>query len=64
MFAKVNQNMETALFKEKFVDWPDAARVIKVKGTSKDGDSKVLDRWWSVLQTGQIKMCVTNPNCC
>jgi supervillin len=31
IFGKVSQNMETVLFKEKFTDWPDAGRLIKVK---------------------------------
>ena len=29
MIAKVNQNMETVLFKEKFSDWPDATKLIR-----------------------------------
>ena len=45
LFAKMNQNMETSLFKEKFVDWPDSASVIRVKSQSKE--DKV--RWSSVL---------------
>jgi len=35
VFGKVSQNMETALFKEKFVDWPDNTRLIKVKEQAK-----------------------------
>lgn len=31
IFGKVNQNMETILFREKFYDWPDTSRLIGVK---------------------------------
>ncbi|KAG7295776.1 hypothetical protein JYU34_020830 [Plutella xylostella] len=31
ILSKISQHMETILFKEKFVDWPDYSRVIKVK---------------------------------
>lgn len=31
ILSKITQHMETILFKEKFLDWPDYTRVIKVK---------------------------------
>lgn len=31
ILSKITQHMETILFKEKFIDWPDYSRVIKVK---------------------------------
>lgn len=32
IFGKINQNMETIVFREKFYDWPDTSRLIGVKG--------------------------------
>lgn len=37
LFAKITQHMETVLFREKFADWPDYSRVIKL---SKKNDDK------------------------
>lgn len=36
LLAKVTQHMETVLFREKFLDWPDFNRVIRVKDFDKD----------------------------
>ena len=35
LFGRINQNMETALFKEKFLNWPDKSRLIKADTGSK-----------------------------
>ena len=42
LFGKVNQNMETILFREKFADWPDTSRLIKVKSQEDFQTNKVL----------------------
>lgn len=36
LFAKLTQHTETILFKEKFLNWPDFSRVIKVKENEPD----------------------------
>ncbi|GFN99886.1 supervillin [Plakobranchus ocellatus] len=41
IFGKVNQNMETILFREKFSDWPDSSRLIGVKGQDSTEASQV-----------------------
>ncbi|XP_071451074.1 supervillin isoform X2 [Hetaerina americana] len=40
MLGKVNQHMETVLFREKFLDWPDFSRVIRVKSSEDDEEAK------------------------
>lgn len=47
LFAKITQHMETILFREKFVDWPDYSRVIKL---SKKNDEK---------EKGEQDICVS-----
>ncbi len=38
LFGRINQNMETSLFKEKFLNWPDKSRLIQAEaGLGKDG---------------------------
>ncbi|XP_063919951.1 uncharacterized protein LOC135134963 isoform X4 [Zophobas morio] len=45
LFAKITQHRETILFKEKFLDWPDFARIIKVKG---DQNGKTVDPSYNI----------------
>ncbi|XP_059468894.1 supervillin isoform X2 [Neocloeon triangulifer] len=45
ILGKLSQHMETALFREKFLDWPEFSRIIKVKskgGTEVDGSIEIL----------------------
>ncbi|XP_050421245.1 supervillin isoform X2 [Adelges cooleyi] len=43
LFAKLTQHMETILFREKFVDWPDYSRVIKLSKKKDDKENSKQD---------------------
>ena len=38
LFARVNESSETILFREKFVDWPEPGRIIKMRGHESSGE--------------------------
>ena len=37
LFGKVTEGAETILFREKFADWPEPGRIIKMKGHESSG---------------------------
>ena len=43
LFGRINQNMETALFKEKFLNWPDKSRLIKPEKAKSKNSSENED---------------------
>ncbi|VVC37081.1 ADF-H/Gelsolin-like domain,Villin/Gelsolin,Villin headpiece,Gelsolin-like [Cinara cedri] len=49
LFSKITQHMETVLFREKFADWPDYSRVIKL---SKKNDNK------ENVENGESDTCI------
>lgn len=38
LFGKVSEGSETILFREKFADWPEPGRIIKMKGHESSGE--------------------------
>ena len=43
LFTRVNEGSENILFREKFSDWPEPGRIIKMKGHESSGEvAKVL----------------------
>lgn len=50
LFSKITQHMETVLFREKFADWPDYSRVIKLSKSNNDNEQ---------LENGENDTCVS-----
>lgn len=57
LFAKITQHRETILFKEKFLDWPDFSKVIKVKG---DQNDKIVDPSYNIKPCDVAEMLKGN----
>lgn len=38
LFSRVNEGSETILFREKFADWPEPGRIIKMRGHESSGE--------------------------
>ena len=53
LLGKVNQNMETILFREKFLNWPDKSRLIK-SDIERVAKKKVFLKRSFVAKTSQI----------
>ena len=39
LFRKVTEGAESILFREKFIDWPEPGRIIKMKGHESSGET-------------------------
>ena len=65
LFARVNEGSETILFREKFVDWPEPGRIIKMRGHESSGEIvKVLRNYYTgtrYIPTNLIT-CTGNSN--
>ncbi|XP_060877352.1 supervillin isoform X3 [Metopolophium dirhodum] len=70
LFAKITQHMETVLFREKFLDWPDYSRVIRSSKKSDDKETGEHDTTcidWSTEISAfdadeMLKMSVNEPD--
>lgn len=45
LFNRINEGSETILLREKFSDWPDDSRIIKMKGHVSSGDTLEASVW-------------------
>lgn len=43
LFGKLTQHVETILFREKFLDWPNMAKIIKVKDSKAKDVNEAID---------------------
>lgn len=59
LFTKITQHRETILFKEKFLDWPEFSRLIKVKG---DQNEKKIDASFNLIPFN-VNLMRRNQNC-
>lgn len=53
LFSKIAEGAETFLFKEKFADWPEPGRIIKLKGHVSSGEILQVSQLSSILCLGK-----------
>ena len=56
LFAKLHEKAETLLFQEKFFDWPDPTKIIKMKGHVSSGE--ISEVQYSVIHGKRIPLLV------
>ena len=49
------EGTESILFREKFADWPEPGRIIKMKGHVSSGEAKVTPMIAAVLQPADVE---------
>lgn len=58
LFAKITQHTETILFREKFLDWPDETRLIRVRNST---PSKTSESSYDIQPCDVKELCEKSP---